>query len=133
MNGLQMAQFHQWLTLTDLGAFVICTEQPDHWLPMMRHIGFTRMASCDQVVDGVPLGCYLHDWRAAPMSRWLEAMVDLELGRERAADDPRRQAAGHLAHLYELARYAPEDEPLPESEMAAARRDLSLLAGAGAA
>lgn len=47
--------------------------------------------------------------------------------------DERRQAANHLAHLYELARYAPEDEPLPEAEMAVARRDLSFLAGAGAA
>ena len=48
-------------------------------------------------------------------------------------DPDRRRAAGHLAHLYELARYAPEDEPLPEAEMAAARRDLSFLAGAAPA
>jgi hypothetical protein len=54
--------------------------------------------------------------------------------RQPDADDPdRRRAAGHLAHLYELARYAPEDEPLPEAEMAAARRDLSFLAGAAPA
>ena len=45
----------------------------------------------------------------------------------------RRQAARQLAYLYELARYAPEDESLSETEMAAARRDLSYLAGAGAA
>lgn len=48
-------------------------------------------------------------------------------------ENARRQAANHLAHLYELARYAPVDEPLPETELAAARRDLSYLAGAGAA
>jgi hypothetical protein len=50
-----------------------------------------------------------------------------------APEDDRRQAANHLAHLYELARYAPEDELLPETELAAARRNLSYLAGAGAA
>lgn len=88
MNGLQMSQFHQWLSLSDLGAFVICTEHPDHWLPMMRHIGFARLDGCDQVVDGVPLGCYLHDWRAVPMARWLDVMADRELGRERPMDEP---------------------------------------------
>lgn len=88
MNGLQMAQFHQWLSLGDLGAFVICVEHPDHWLPMMRHIGFARLGGCDQVVDGVPLGCYLHDWRAVPMARWLDVMADRELGRERPMDEP---------------------------------------------
>src|SRR5262249_32669620 len=30
-------------------------------------------------------------------------------GTPEASDAARRQAAGHLAHLYELARYAPED------------------------
>ena len=54
-------------------------------------------------------------------------------GSAQQADDARRLAANHLAHLYELARYAPEDEPLPETELAAARRDLSFLAGAAAA
>ncbi|MFT4103805.1 MAG: ATP-binding protein [Burkholderiaceae bacterium] len=88
MNGLQMSQFHQWLTMPDLGAFVICTEHPEHWPAMMRYIGFERMPSCDRVIDGVPLGCYVHDWRAMPMSRWLDAMVDRELGRQRSIDDP---------------------------------------------
>ena len=53
-------------------------------------------------------------------------------GPSRPASEPRRLAADHLAHLYELARYAPGDEPLAEAELAAARRDLSLLTGAGA-
>jgi len=88
MNGLQMSQFHQWLTVSGLAAYVICAEHPDHWQPMMRHIGFERMASCDRVVDGVPTGCYWHDWRAVPLARWLDVMVDRELGRERPMEDP---------------------------------------------
>ena len=87
MNALQMAQFHQWLSLPDLGAFVICTDHPDRWLPMMRHIGFARMSGCDRVVGDVPLGCYVHDWRAVPVSSWLDVMGDRELGVERAMDD----------------------------------------------
>jgi len=50
-----------------------------------------------------------------------------------AEDDTRRAAAERLADLYEQARYAPPDEELPESNLAAARADLSLLAGVAAA
>lgn len=87
MNGLQMSQFHQWLAAPDLAAFVICAEHPEHWLPMMRHIGFEPMRGCDHVADGVPLGCFLHDWRALPISKWLEVMADRELGEQRPMDD----------------------------------------------
>ena len=97
MNGLQMSQFHQWLTVPRLGSFVICTEHPEHWAPMMRHIGFKRLPSCDRNVDGVPLGCYFHDWRAVPMDRWLDVMVDRELGRERPMDAFVAPAAARLA------------------------------------
>jgi hypothetical protein len=38
-------------------------------------------------------------------------------------------AAERLAALYEQARYAPQDEPLPEEAVAEFRRDLCLLAG----
>jgi hypothetical protein len=40
------------------------------------------MARCDGVVDGLPLGCYLRDWRAMPLAPWLDRMADRELGRE---------------------------------------------------
>ena len=42
--------------------------------------------------------------------------------------DKRRQAADHLAVLYERARYAPGDEPLADEDVNAARRHLCLLA-----
>lgn len=80
MNGLQMAQFYQWVTLRDLGSFVICVEEPDHWLPMMTHLSFSRMAGCDLVADGLRLGCYQHDWRRQPLAQWLGMMGDRELG-----------------------------------------------------
>jgi hypothetical protein len=44
----------------------------------------------------------------------------------------RAEPAARLAHLYEQARYAPGDELLPPDELAAARGDLSTLAGAAA-
>jgi hypothetical protein len=44
-----------------------------------------------------------------------------------------RQAAAELASLYEQARYAPEEGPLSNDEVTAARRDLCFLAGVAAA
>jgi hypothetical protein len=46
-----------------------------------------------------------------------------------AGGAPGRRAARELAGLYERARYTPDDEPLAAGDLAAARRDLSLLAG----
>jgi hypothetical protein len=55
------------------------------------------------------------------------------LGAEPDMDPERRQqAAAHLAGLYEQARYAPGNEPLPAEEMSAARRELCYLAGVAA-
>jgi hypothetical protein len=48
-------------------------------------------------------------------------------------DEDRRAAAARLAGLYEQARYAPPDEALPDTDLVAARADLSLLAGVAAA
>lgn len=57
-----------------------------------------------------------------------------QLGRQPDLDaDRRREAAGHLARVYEKARYAPGDEPLPDEELAVARRELCLLAGVAGA
>jgi hypothetical protein len=47
--------------------------------------------------------------------------------------DERRRAAFELAGLYEKARYAPPSDSLPDTALAAARRDLCFLAGVSAA
>ena len=57
----------------------------------------------------------------------------LDIASRLGADEPRRQAAAQLAVLYERARYTPTDEALPPEALAAARRDLCLLAGVPAA
>jgi hypothetical protein len=52
------------------------------------------------------------------------------------ADEPdaeRRDAAGTLARIYERLRYEPHPVPLAENELAAARKNLSMLARATAA
>jgi hypothetical protein len=53
---------------------------------------------------------------------------------DRPSTDPdgQRDAAGHLATLYERARYSPGEEPLTRDDLAAARRELCFLAGVAA-
>jgi hypothetical protein len=56
------------------------------------------------------------------------------IGEQPALDaDRRREAAVDLAHIYEQARYTPDDEPLPDELLVRARRELSYLAGEPAA
>src|SRR5262249_17453220 len=64
-----------------------------------------------------------------PARVWNHLTIASQLG---GKTDDRRQAARQLAALYEQARYAPEDEPLPAEALAAARRDLCFLAGVAA-
>jgi hypothetical protein len=63
---------------------------------------------------------------------WNHLEIAARLGGARASAE-RLRAAAQLAALYEQARYAPPHEALPGSELAAARRDLCLLAGVPAA
>ncbi len=60
---------------------------------------------------------------------WHHRDVAAHLGEQ---DISHRRAADELASAYERARYAPEREPLDADVLAAARRDLRLLAGVAA-
>jgi hypothetical protein len=52
-----------------------------------------------------------------------------QLGGPAGADPARREAARHLARLYEQARYSPDDGPLPAADLARARQELCSLGG----
>jgi hypothetical protein len=57
-----------------------------------------------------------------------------EVAAQLGGDDARQcNAAAELADIYEQARYAPVEDVLPEDALAAARRDLCLLAGVATA
>jgi hypothetical protein len=83
---------------------------------------------------------YLSLLRLGPAARhWHHLAIGSALGRlstdALATSGPGRMSAEHrraaaqLTSFYERARYAPYGEPLPESALAAARRNLCLLAG----
>jgi hypothetical protein len=60
---------------------------------------------------------------------WNHRLIAAELG---GKESERRRMAGHLATLYEQARYAPHVDLLPEHALQAARRELASLAGVSA-
>jgi hypothetical protein len=64
-----------------------------------------------------------------PARMWHHREVANRLG---SADSERRETAQRLSSVYESARYAPPVEPLPDSQIDVARRDLCSLAGVGA-
>jgi hypothetical protein len=79
---------------------------------------------------------YLSVFGLGPSARnWNHRQIARGLGASstRSPNDQRRNAAESLALLYEQARYAPQDRPLLDSELATARRDLSFLAGVATA
>jgi hypothetical protein len=140
-GGVSGAASQAVLLLVALAAAVLLT-----W-GLMRRQGLTLLA-------GAAAARRLGPWPVRPESvrtrdelvRAFEYLARLLLGpaachrnhREIAAglgepDGARRAAADRLAGLYEQARYAPPDEELPDADLAAARADLSFLAGVAAA
>lgn len=74
---------------------------------------------------------YLSLLRLGPRARsWNHRHIAAALeGMQGDPDLRRRQAARHLAALYERARYVPRREPLTEADLVSARGELALLAG----
>jgi hypothetical protein len=68
-----------------------------------------------------------------PARHWNHLEIALRLTQNSTHPPYVGRVASNLAGLYERARYAPLDEPLPDSDLAIARRELCFLAGVPAA
>jgi hypothetical protein len=76
MNALQICHFMHWATEPDLKFWVVVAVHPDHFAPLLEGSRFQRMRGCDLVIDGLPLGCFVHDWQAEPWVDWRDHMID---------------------------------------------------------
>lgn len=74
LNALQTRTFSMWMNEPDLACFAMTVIEPEHWRPMMSHIDFHQIEPEGLVMDGQRFGTFAHDWRAAPLSDWLERM-----------------------------------------------------------
>jgi len=76
MNALQNSHAMLWATEPNLRFYVVVCIYPDHFAPLLEGTGFQRLAGCDRVVDGTPIGCFVHDWQAEPWAEWHDRHAD---------------------------------------------------------
>jgi hypothetical protein len=70
MNALQICHLMHWATEHDLHLWIIVAHHPDHFAPLLAEMHFERMLGCDQTVGGMPVGCFVHDWKSEPWLVW---------------------------------------------------------------
>lgn len=70
MNALQICHLMHWATEQDLLLWIIVAHHPDHFAPLLAEMHFERMPGCDRTVEGVPVGCFVHDWKSEPWLVW---------------------------------------------------------------
>ena len=75
MNALQMTHFMLWATEPGLRFYVVVAMHPDHFAPLLEGTRFQRMSGCDLDSDGVPLGCFMHDWQAESWMDWRKNLL----------------------------------------------------------
>jgi DNA-binding winged helix-turn-helix (wHTH) protein len=77
MNALQNSHAVLWATEPNLRFYVVASIHPDHFAPLLEGTRFRRLPGCDRIVDGVPLGCFVHDWQAEPWAEWRDRFLDV--------------------------------------------------------
>jgi DNA-binding winged helix-turn-helix (wHTH) protein len=77
MHALQNTHALVWATEPNLRFYVTVSIYPDHFAPLLEGTRFQRLAGCDHVVDGIPIGCFVHDWQAEPWTEWRDRQLDV--------------------------------------------------------
>jgi hypothetical protein len=77
MNALQNSHLILWATEPNLRFYVVAVLHPDRFAPLLEGTRFQRLAGCDRVVDGIPIGCFVHDWQAEPWTEWRDRLIDV--------------------------------------------------------
>jgi hypothetical protein len=70
MNALQICHMVHWATEQDLHLWIIVAHHPDHFAPLLAEMNFERMPGCDLTFGGMPVGCFMHDWKSEPWLIW---------------------------------------------------------------
>jgi hypothetical protein len=70
MNALQICHLMHWATEQDLHLWIIVAHHPDHFAPLLAEMHFDRIPGCDRSFGGMPVGCFVHDWKSEPWLVW---------------------------------------------------------------
>ena len=76
MNALQLCHAMHWANEPNLRLWVVAAHHPDRFAPLLEGTRFRRLLGCDLVIDGVPMGCFVHDWQAEPWTDWRDRLID---------------------------------------------------------
>jgi hypothetical protein len=77
MNALQNSHAILWATEPNLRFYVLAAMHPDHFAPLLEGTRFQRLAGCERIVDGIPIGCFVHDWQAEPWAEWRDRLLEV--------------------------------------------------------
>jgi DNA-binding winged helix-turn-helix (wHTH) protein len=77
MNALQNSHAILWATEPNLRFYVLAAMHPDHFAPLLEGTCFQRLAGCERIVDGIPIGCFVHDWQAEPWAEWRDRLLEV--------------------------------------------------------
>jgi len=70
MNALQICHLMHWATEQNLHLWIIVAHYPDHFVPLLAEMHFDRVPDCDRTFGGMPVGCFMHDWKSEPWLVW---------------------------------------------------------------
>ncbi len=70
MNALQICHFAHWATVQNLHFWIIVAHYPDHFSPLLAEMHFERVPGSDWSFEGMPVGCFVHDWKSEPWLAW---------------------------------------------------------------
>lgn len=77
MNALQICHLVHWATEEDLHFWIIVAHYPDHFSPLLAEMHFDRVPDCDRTFGGMPVGCFVHDWKSEPWLVWRDRAAPL--------------------------------------------------------
>jgi DNA-binding winged helix-turn-helix (wHTH) protein len=77
MHALQNSHAMLWATEPKLRFYVTVSIYPDHFAPLLEGTRFQRLAGCDRIVDGISIGCFVHDWQAEPWAEWRDRQLEV--------------------------------------------------------
>ncbi len=63
-----------------LAVSLLQVVQPEYWKAVFTYGDLQHLPELDHVVNGIPFGFYMHDWRVRPPLAWLELMGKREVG-----------------------------------------------------
>lgn len=81
-------------------SFFPCTNA-DFWLPALSYMDIKRIPEADFEIGGQSYAQFAHDWRAMPVSSWLEMLGERELNTELKSSDLESEAPSPLVVLSE--------------------------------